>query len=247
MLSDWVNPHYLKPDVINRIRQSVMAKPTTKYTVLDDFFKEEMLDILIEQHKTLEFSERQDRYVGDNKLPYDGAVVFANQSHIGADLFFGHDWHSYCCYLLDAPMPNPTIVEVKLRHHRPDADGFWIHTDGTIRSLVAICYFNKGWKASDGGLLQLWRPLASTNDAPEYNNPKGRMDFLAQHTIIKTRAPGGGFADGQVHDMILVDQVVPEYNRLFLCSYHNDPAYHSVTPSNGRERTGFVQWLKTHQ
>jgi hypothetical protein len=207
----------------------------------------EKIDELIEHHKQLQFSEELDRRAhGTGEwLPYDGAVVFARPNqHFGSELFFDEEWHKYLAYLSNCDLKFPTTTEVKLRWHRPDADGFWIHTDSTIRTLVAICYFNKGWKASDGGLLQLWRTdEAIAEGVPVINSPKGRLDLLNQHQRIRTISPGGGFKDNKPHDMVLLDQVVPTYNRLFLCNYQQDPAYHSVTPSNGRERIGFVQWL----
>lgn len=247
ILDTWINDYYLLDETVENIRQAVTAKPSVKYTVLDNFFKVEMLDLLIEHHKTLPFNEEIDRRAhGTGEwLPYDGAVVFAKPGvHFGSDLFFDEEWHRYLAYLCHCNLKFPSATEVKLRWHKPDADGFWIHTDSTIRTLVAICYFNKGWKASDGGLLQLWRAdEAISGVAPLVNSPTGRLDILTRHQRIRTSSPGGGFKDGKPHDMVLLDQVVPAYNRLFLCNYQGDPAYHSVTPSNGRERTGFVQWL----
>lgn len=247
VLDAWINEYYLRDDTVDDIREAVHAKPSVKYTVLDNFFIPEKLEQLIAAHKQLEFNEEIDRraHVTKEWLPYDGAVVFAKPGeHFGSDLFFDEEWHRYLAYITACDIKFPTRTEVKLRWHRKDADGFWIHTDSTIRTLVAICYFNKNWKASDGGLLQLWRTDEGTaHDTPVFNSPKGRMDFLTKHKRIRTSSPGGGFKDGKPHDMVLVDQVVPTYNRLFICNYQEDPAYHSVTPSNGRERTGFVQWL----
>ncbi len=143
-------------------------------------------------------------------------------------------------------MDFPTQTDVKLRWHRGDATGFWIHTDAVFRTMVAIAYFNKDWKVTDGGLLQMWR--VDEGNAPgtfEVNrpNPSSRCDFLTAHKRVRTSTPGGGFKDGKAHDLVLVDQIIPAYNRMFICNYQDDPAYHSVTPSNGRERTGIVQWL----
>lgn len=244
VLHQWINPRYLDPDAISDIRESVWAKPTVKYAVLDDFFRRDKLDILIAAHATLKFSEEQDRRGANGVwLPYDGAVNFASRQHVGADLFYAADWHVLLCLFVHAALRTPAATEIKLRYHRPFADGFWIHTDSTIRSLVAITYFNKGWGASDGGLLQLWR-VAEDNalGVPVVNSPTGRMDCLNAQRL-HTASPGGGFADGRPHDLILIDQIVPTYNRLFVCNFELNPAYHSVTPSNGRDRTGMVQWL----
>lgn len=248
VLHQWINPRYLDPRVIASIRESVIAKPDVKYAVLDEFFLEHKLEELIAQHQTLKFSEELDRRAhGTGEwLPYDGAVVFAKSSHVGGDLFFNVEWHQYLANLTNCKIKLPATTEVKLRWHQKDAHGFWIHTDSTIRTMVAITYFNKDWKASDGGLLQLWRQDETSDPrAFEVDCPKGRMDFLTRYKRIRTRTPGGGFRNGQgPYDMVLVDQIVPAYNRLFINNYQENPAYHSVTPSNGRERTGFVQWIR---
>lgn len=247
VIDKWVNPYYLRNDVAQGIRESINAKPTIKYGVLDNFFKEEILDELIKHHGTLDFSEENDRRAPDTGawLPYDGAVVFAKKGvHFGAELFYDKEWHDYLCYITDTKLPTPAKTDIKLRYHKKDADGFWIHTDSVLRSMVAICYFNKYWKASDGGLLQLWlMDEVNSPNAPVINSPNGRMDFLSNCKRLRTSTPGGGFPDKQAHDLILVDQVVPAYNRLFVCNFQKELAYHSVSPSNGKVRLGFVQWL----
>jgi hypothetical protein len=247
VLEKWVNPYYLRPEVKDMVRESILAKPTVKYTVLDNFFNVDAIDSLIAAHDKLEFNEEVDRRARDTGawLPYDGAVVFARKgTHVGSDLFYDKSWHEYLCYVTDTKLSCPAKTDIKLRYHRSDADGFWIHTDSVIRSMVAICYFNKDWKHTDGGLLQLWH--VDDADKPNtftVNNPQGRMDFLTNHKRIRTGTPGGGFSDRKAHDLILIDQVIPAYNRLFLCNFQKELAYHSVTPSNGKVRLGFVQWL----
>jgi len=247
IIDDWINPIYLDERVVEDIRQSIEAKPVVKYAVLDNFFREEKLDELIRRHNELEFSTEDDRVRNGELLPYDGAVHFANRKDFGADLFFDPEWHQYCCYLTGTKLQIPANTLVKLRYHRPDADGFWIHTDSELRDLVVISYFNFGWTAADGGLLQLWRVDEELSPkAFHVNSPKGRLDFLSQagkHHRLTTRTPGGGFPDGERHDLVLIDQIVPAYNRVFICNFKKNPAYHSVSPSNGKARTGFVQWM----
>lgn len=245
VIDEWVNPLYLDDDYVETIRESIIAKPHVKYAVLDNFFREDKLDQLIEHHQHLQFSEEQDRrcHIDGSWLPYDGAVVFANDENFGSELFFDEEWHQYCCFISGARISSPIGTEVKLRYHRPDADGFWIHTDSTIRDVVIICYFNRGWAAGDGGLLQLWRVDEElSRKALKVEKPSGRLDFL-ECERIQTKSPGGGFPDGNVHDLVLLDQIVPAYNRVFICNFKDAPAYHSVTPSNGKSRQGFVQWL----
>ncbi len=251
VLDEWINPFYLESGVVEDIREAIKAKPTAHYTTLDSFFKVDKLEQIIAQHTTLRFSEEADRRSKSGEwLPYDGAVVFAQPGvHIGSELFFDEEWHRYLAYLSCANLTFPTSTEIKLRWHKSLAEGFWIHTDSTIRSVVAICYFNQGWKETDGGLLQLWRldETTCTPDVIEIEKPTGRLDFLTQHQRIRTASPGGGIPHNKNRkvDFVLIDQIVPTYNRLFLCNFQNNPAYHSVTPSNGRERTGFVQWIGT--
>ena len=245
-LSKWINPEYLTDSRARDIRESVLAKPGAAYAVLDGFFREEALSELIEQHKKLEFSEELDRraHGTGELLPYDGSVVFANKGHVGADLFFDDEWHEYLAYISGCRLKVPASTEIKLRWHKPNADGFWIHTDSTIRTMVAITYFNKDWVFADGGLLQLWKAEPAMDPrAFHVEAPKGRLDFLNHHRKIRTSTPGGGFPDGKPKDLVLIDQIVPAYNRLFVCNYQDDPAYHSVTPSNGKARTGVVQWI----
>ena len=250
-LSNWINPQYLNSSYFEQLQETVKSKPDIKYLVLDNFFKEDKLEELIKQHQTLEFSEYLDRRSDTDSelLPYDGSVVFANQEiHIGSDLFFNPEWHEYLVRLVNSnyQLNHPCHTEIKLRYHRPYANGFWIHTDSFSRKLVAICYFNKNWKYEDGGMLQLWRVDEECSESSfKINNinPESRMDFLTTHKRIQTDCPGGGFADNKVHDLVLIDQILPIYNRVFICDLSNDLSYHSVTPSNGKERTGFVQWL----
>lgn len=248
VIDEWVNPQYLNERVVEDIRQSVEAKPVIKYAVLDNFFREEKLDELIRRHRTLQFSEEQDRVRDGKVLPYDGAVKFAQRDDFGADLFFDREWQEYCCYITGTQLQIPCGTEIKLRYHRPNADGFWIHTDSVLRDLVIISYFNLGWTAMDGGLLQLWRVDEElSSQAYPVDDPKGRLYFLEQENDqpkrITTRTPGGGFPDNKQHDLVLIDQIVPAYNRVFFCNFKRNPAYHSVTPSNGKARTGFVQWM----
>lgn len=247
VLSRWISPYYLRRSTIENIRQSVLAKPSMQYAVLDDFYREEALETLVIAHPGLPFSAENDRRAADGVwLPYDGAVHFASRDSVGGDLFFHVRWHEYCAYLISARLKTPCNTEIKLRYHRPYADGFWIHSDGNIRQFVAICYFNKGWEACDGGLLQLWR-LDETLAAgvPEFQATTGRMDFLTHHRRLRTSTPGGGgeYGISGPRDFVLVDQIVPTYNRLFLCNFQSDPCFHSVSPSNAKVRYGFVQWI----
>ena len=247
VLKNWINPYYLRESTKKAIREDILSKPYVKYTCLDNFFREEKLDELISHHHHLAFSEAKDRYSGKDSelLPYDGAVVWAERDkHFGSDLFFSPLWHDYLAFISATELKRPDQTEIKLRYHRPNADGFWVHSDGFERKMSAICYFNKDWSIQDGGMIQLWK-IESTKDplAPLIENPIGRMDFLTQFVRIRTSTPGGGFSDQRAHDISLIDQFIPHYNRLFLCNFFNQDSLHSVSPSGPKERLGFVQWL----
>lgn len=219
MLENFINSIYLTNEKATILRNSALAKPVCNYVVIDDFFRPEVMEGFKEQHQTLEFSESIDQTMRGQNLPYDSAVVFANDSHYGSELFFDYEWHQYCAWLVNVDIDQPTKTEIKLRYHRPEANGFWIHTDSVVphRDIVVICYFNDNWDVSDGGLLQLWKPIEPFVLTPSYDDPEGRLDFLNTKRI-RTRSPGGGFKDRKEHDLVLIDQVVPESNRVFICN-----------------------------
>lgn len=247
VLEKFLNPVYLKQEYINDLKETLKAKPISKYLVLDNFLKEDILDQVIQDHQRLNFDEKADRTGHDGSwLPYDGALAGCDPNSLIGELLYSKEWHDYCLDLVGVPT-TPRRTEIKMRSHKEEATGFWIHSDargggGGARDLVSILYFNKNWKASDGGLLQLWRK--DEIDAPEtlrISNNTGRLDFL-NNTRLNVR-PAGFWPYNKAHDMVLVDQIVPAYNRLFICNFKEEPAYHSVTPSNGKVRQGFVQWL----
>jgi hypothetical protein len=249
VLEKFLNPIYLQQSYIQDLQETLKAKPISKYLVLDHFLKEELLDQIIADHKKLEFDEKRDRTGADGSwLPYDGALAGCDPNTLLGELLYSPEWQEYCLKLTGLE-PFQRRTEIKLRSHQEEATGFWIHSDahgggGGARNLVSILYFNKNWKNEDGGLLQLWRK--DEVDDPEtlqigHKDTVGRLDFL-NNTRLNVR-PAGFWPYGGPHDLVLVDQIVPTYNRLFICNFKAEPAYHSVTPSNGKIRTGFVQWL----
>ena len=247
MLSKWINPIYLEESYIQLLQQTLAAKPEAKYLVLDNFFKKNKLDELIRRHKHLNFSEKQDMHSDDGRLlPYDGAVKFMEESDYGFDFLFSEQWSNYLKKLVSLEYKDETETTVKLRYHKPHAKGFWIHTDSIDWKVVCICYFNKEWKVSDGGLLQIWRPDECNFDT----TPKVRestdfkMEFLTNNIRLNTDSVGGCNPDDRTSvDFVLMDQIIPAYNRVFISNIEANLTYHSVTPSNERERTGFVQWI----
>lgn len=255
ILEQYLNPIYLDPTYIKNLKETVKSRPISKYLVLDNFFQESILDQIIEEHHHLTFNDTIDR-TGPNGewLPYDGALAGCNPQSLLGRFLYSKEWHAYALNLVNLP-ETPRRTEIKLRHHRTDAEGFWLHSDsggggGGARDLVAITYFNKNWTFEDGGLLQLWRlDEANLPDTPTYTfyqALEGPMNFLYSPRI-KAR-PAGVYKYGEEpHDFVLVDQIVPVYNRMFLCNFKDEPAYHSVSPSNGKVREGFVQWLLEYE
>ncbi|MEZ5542125.1 MAG: hypothetical protein R3F42_08780 [Pseudomonadota bacterium] len=248
ILKKWVNPHYLDPAVIERIRAASRSKPFFKFAVLDDFFNEAMLAAYLEQHLQLEFE------TDDPGLPYDSSWAKAKMDEsLGAELFYHEPWHrllaSYTGTTLEIGAGN---TSVKLRKHDPDSKGFWIHTDRTKRksavALAALFYLNRQWKEEDGAILQLWaesgRAEPVTEDAVEYHwkdYKERRLEFLNERYLLTTDLVT--YDAIRPAELFLIDQVLPEYNRLVVLDFLRDPAYHSVTPGNGRARYAVVQWL----
>ena len=252
MLSKWINPIYLDESYIRLLQQTLLAKPEAKYLVLDNFFKTNKLDEMIRRHKRIEFSEQLDQYshIDNSKLPYDSAVKFMDESNYGFDFLFSEEWSNYLKRLVSLDCKDETFTEVKLRYHKPHANGFWIHTDSLRWKIVCIAYFNKDWKVSDGGLLQLWRPdECSLETAPRVDAYlDSKMDYLTNNVRLKTSSVGGCRPDDRdLVDFVLTDQIVPAYNRVFISNIEKNLTYHSVSPSNERERTGFVQWIGINQ
>ena len=245
VLKKWVNPYYLKPDVIAAIRESSISKPHFSYAALDNYFNEDVLEEYFEHHKRLKF------YADDPGLPYDSYVVYGEEGKvIGSELFYHKPWQLLLAAYTDTPlMTAGEKTGVKLRVHGGDSKGFWIHTDRTKRkdaAMAAIIYLNRNWKEEEGSLLQLWarvdraEPIDTVDYSWEEYSDK-RLDYLNERYSLTTDlVTGEGLEPAE---LFLIDQITPEYNRLVLTDFIRDPAYHSITPGNGRVRYAVVQWL----
>lgn len=245
ILKEWINPIYLNEEYIEDLKETIKSKPEIKYLVLDNFFIIDKIEKFIEEHEKLVFNDFLDQYSEDGKhqLPYDSALQWIENTNYGYELLTSKEWFKYLLNLFSIELKDRCRPEIKLRKHRAHANGFWVHSDSNVRDLVFISYFNKNWKVEDGGMLQLWRidecRFPGTKKAyPELNR---KMTCL-NNTRINAR-PGGWNCDENGYDLILIDQILPIYNRVFICDLKANPTLHSVTPSNGKERTGFVQWL----
>lgn len=248
VLRKWINPYYLNPEVMTAKRTAVRAMPLARYAILDNFFLVSALDELIERHRQLEFVP------DDVGLNFDSSVVFAEEDrHFGSELFFSTDWHEYVSYIVGSDLLAPGRALVRLRRHDPNAHGFWPHSDWVNdergrRAAFVLAYFNKNWRFEDGGIFQLWHPLPPTTNGDgealhRWNDYCGkRLSFLDTGEDIFVEVPVGslGFRNKK---LVLFDQILPEYNRIMICDLTSDPVLHSVSPSRGRLREGFVQWV----
>ena len=138
MLSKWINPIYLDESYIRLLQQTLLAKPEAKYLVLDNFFKTNKLDEMIRRHKRIEFSEQLDQYSHIDNSKADSAVKFMDESNYGFDFLFSEEWSNYLKRLVSLDCKDETFTEVKLRYHKPHANGFWIHTDSLRWKIVCI-------------------------------------------------------------------------------------------------------------
>jgi hypothetical protein len=69
---------------------------------------------------------------------------------------------------------------------------------------------------------------------------EGRLDMFNQ-TRINVWPYGAMWDTNEKKDFILIDQILPSYNRIVIFNLNNKPIYHSVTPNNGKIRKGFIQ------
>ncbi len=239
VLQRWIAELYLTDRKIRSLVESAAANPVAQYLVLDDFFRPEAIERLRDHCDTLRFNT--DDRIGGSSRYADRSVKYADSSDVGWDLFNDPEWHAYCAKLLGATITDPSRHEARFVFQEADSTGLWVHKDGTPgkRSLSLIAYFNEGWRVEDGALLRIWResetsaPGVTTIDAPEQ---------LLVNRFRTSTAHGFG-VEPKLREFVLVDQIVPEYNRIFLCNTQTRPAWHSVTPSNGRARYGFLQWI----
>lgn len=244
VLRNWINPLYLKTDTIRRIRESSLVKPFMRYCVLDDFFNEDVLDAYLEEHKRLPF------HLDDPSKPYDSSVVYAEPGvHCGTEFYFNPLWQQLSHEYVGGQSMNPDRqTVVKLRKHEPFTKGFWVHGDrnpANPATAVILMYFNKDWNAADGSLFQLWQPAQylAPDAEVEYTlaEYKGkRFDFLTEKVTFSIEL--GDQKMNRAYVMLL-DQVVPAYNRVVFCDFIHNPTYHAVTPGNAKVRWATVQWI----
>ncbi|MEX2205436.1 MAG: 2OG-Fe(II) oxygenase [Myxococcota bacterium] len=242
ILRSWIRSDYLDP---RALRESALARRAPRWAVADHFFIEQRLEALARRHARLAFEE------DDEGLNYHSTATRVDRldEEVGLDLFRHPIWHRYAAFVLNTDLHDLGRTVVKYRRHPPYARGFWIHTDrdsGRSKSLAVLGYLNRGWRSSDGGLLQLWegKPhrVGSGRPLRRWAAFEGtRLSFLERDRIIDIQAAA---PRGLVKiEARLIAQIVPAWNRVVFLDFRSSPAYHSVTPSRRRARLGFLQWL----
>ncbi len=241
LLRAWLREPWIDPRVLH---EQALARPFVRYVVVDDLFHPERLATIMAAYEDLTF------YEDDPGLSYDShAARVDNRAEMpGMELFMHPLWHAWVASVLGVRLREPGQSVVKLRRHPRWSRGFWIHTDRDSRrpkTAAVLAYFNRAWRVEDGGLLQLWevrrsspgsRPVFRWNDFVD-----ARLDFLedSRSLMIEAAAVEGV----ELVEARLLDQIVPRFNRIVLLDFDHSEAFHSVTPSHGRERKGILQWL----
>jgi hypothetical protein len=250
LLEEYINPIYLTLEGKERIKEDLKAKPNGSYVVLDHFFKEDILNKIVQEYNGYLFDPKADSIIANNLAPFDGAAAEADpDTYLGA-LLYSKEWYAYCLELLDM---NPLRIFpiIKIRYNESDAKGYWIHNDKmTFNGMQKFCtilgYFNKGWKLQDGGLLQIWQSSpVNVKNIPSYEVEEylDRELFLLEQNRINIMPYSEYWESNDKKDFILVDQIVPSYNRIVIFNLNDKALHHSVTPNKGRRRYGFIQWL----
>lgn len=247
LLRKWVNPRYLDPTAVADIHAVLRSRPNARYAILDDFFDRALFAELCRRHKRLRFKAT------DLRAPFDSQLVAGLPGvHFGSELFFDRAWQGYVSALVEVPLKYPGATHVMMRRHRPHAHGLWLHTDHNVAAPVSsglFIYLNQDWTAADGGILQFWRreePGGTAHGSPapiRWAGKKGqRLAFLTRRRTLRIEV---GNADNRLEAMqfTLIDQILPLYNRVVICDFVSDPAYHSVTPTNARPRYDITQRL----
>ncbi len=242
ILRAWIQPEYLDP---RPLREDARARRSPRWVVANHFFVERRLEELARRHARLAFA------ADDVGLNYHSTAARIDrlEDEVGLELFHHRRWQRYAAFVLDTELRDAGRTVVKYRKHPPAARGFWIHTDrDPVRSkaLAVLGYLNRGWRSSDGGLLQLWdarpRRPGSRRALRRWDAFDGaRLSFLEREPIVDVEAAAPrGLTTVEAR---LVAQIVPAWNRVVFLDFRSGPAYHSVTPSGRRARMGFLQWL----
>jgi hypothetical protein len=243
VMKQWLRPEWLDP---RPLREQALARPIVRWAVADNFFKQIAVETLSKEFETLEFIE------DDVGLAYHSNAIRADRHRnlVGMRLFSRPIWHAYASFVVAAELKMHGRTVVKYRSHPARSRGFWLHTDRDRefpKALAVLGYLNERWNASDGALLQLWETIPATVTPSSCklirwrNFANRKLSFLTKaKTLMIEAADIDGFQTLQAR---LLDQILPEFNRLVFLDFQTTSSFHSVSPSGRRVRNGFVQWL----
>jgi hypothetical protein len=251
ILQEYLNPVYLDPKYIKVLQETVKSRPIAKYLVLDNFLKEEVLDAIIQEQRSLSFQTDLHTSDPNGLVPYHGSSAWCPPDSLLGKLLNSEEWHIYALNLINLSPLKARKTEIELRYHDEHAGGFYMHSDNLGggaggRDLVITLYYNKDWTVEDGGLLQFWRlDEDNLSDTPAYVVQNALQDSMDFYNLSRIKTIPAGFYpyNNELRDFTLVDQVLPAYNRIFFLHSQGEEAYHSVNPSRGKPREGFVQRL----
>ena len=112
-----------------------------------------------------------------------------------------------------------------------------------------MVYFNKDWKYSKGGVFQIWNltQVLNQEDSIDFyikDSMSGNMNILEQKKVFAAEVVGRiSPIKSQYGRVELYDEILPEYNRIVICDFVDNPLYHSITPGHQRDRYAVTQWL----
>ncbi len=242
-LSSWIHPQFLSSDAL---REAALTQRRVRYVVADNFFRANKLK---EFEAAMQDAALQEDDVGSNY--HSTALRVDRESDVPFIRFLmSSEWHNFASHVLDSTLRLPGESTIKWRRHPHEARGFWIHTDQDSekpKALAILCYLNKRWQTRDGGLLQIWDHAAPSSNPHSRRSflwadyLEQRLDFLETEKTVEIEV--AATSGGQVARMELLDQIVPTYNRVVFMDFQYSSAFHAVTPSHGKLRKGFLQWL----
>lgn len=256
LLEKYINPIYLTTEGKNKIKEDLKSKSFNSYITLDHFFIESMLEDMRKEQENVIFNPHADSRLNTDsniKFPFDGAAAECDPDTLLGELLYSREWYKYFLEILDID-PVRVWPVIKIRYNKENAKGYWLHNDkpgapiGFERITTILAYFNKNWTVEDGGLLQIWQESPVKNlstpsyDKEDYIDTDKALNFLEQPRI-NIWPYGAEWGSDEKKDFVLVDQIVPTYNRVVIFNLNKNPLYHSVTPNYGKRRDGFIQWL----
>lgn len=150
----------------NKLKETYTSAIPFSYIVLDDFFNEKILDLLIENFPkssnqySSQFNNRREK-----KLALNNPNYFSNESNNFINFlnsFIFTNFLQVITNINETLVPDPYLIGGGL-HELKDGGFLNIHADFNIhpkmkldRRLNVLIYLNKNWSDDNGGQLELW-------------------------------------------------------------------------------------------